>query len=123
MLPAEWQPAAVDTSLLELTGLWHWGPSPYHLRVLPNGWLDLSPAVGGGRASRFRPLGDDRWLGLDGYYSGETLTVGRDADGRPHHLDLATFVFTRTPYDPSAPVPGGVDERGWQPNDPTTSEA
>lgn len=123
VLPAEWQPAAVDTSLLELTGLWHWGPSPYHLRVLPNGWLDLSPAVGGGRASRFRPLGDDRWLGLDGYYSGETLIVGRDADGRPHHLDLATFVFTRTPYDPSAPVPGGVDERGWQPNDPTTSEA
>jgi len=114
-LPAEWRPSAIDPALLELTGLWHWGPSPYHLRVLPNGWLDLSPASGTGRASRFRPLGDDRWLGLDGYYSGETLTVARDSDGRPHHLDLATFIFTRTPYDASAPIPGGVDERGWQP--------
>jgi hypothetical protein len=26
---------------------------------------------------------------------------------------VGTFVFTRTPYDPQAPVPGGVDERGW----------
>lgn len=121
-LPAEWRPSAVEESLLELTGLWHWGPSPYHLRVLPNGWLDLSPATGGGRASRFRPLGDDRWLGLDGYYAGETLAVTRDADGRPHHLDLATFVFTRTPYDASAPVPGGVDERGWQPTETGESE-
>ena len=114
-LPAEWRPAPVDPALLELTGLWHWGPAPYHLRILPNGWLDLSPAVGTGRASRFRPLGDDRWLGLDGYYAGETLTVGRDSDGRPHYLDLATFVFTRTPYNPTAPVPGGVDAAGWQP--------
>lgn len=113
-LPAEWRPSDIDPALLELTGLWHWGPSPYHLRVLANGWLDLTPATGAGRASRFRPLGDDRWLGLDGYYSGETLTVRRDADGRPHHLDLATFVFTRTPYDACAPIPGGVDEGGWR---------
>ncbi len=112
-LPEEWRPAPVDPALLELTGLWHWGPSPFHLRALPEGWLDLAPAAGAGRASRFRPLGHDRWLGLDGYYAGETLTVVRDGAGRPHYLDLATFVFTRTPYDPSAPVPGGVDEAGW----------
>ncbi|MEU6645253.1 serine hydrolase domain-containing protein [Saccharomonospora sp. NPDC046836] len=113
-LPAEWRPANIDRSLLELTGLWHWGPSPCHLRVLANGWLDLSPVSGAGRASRFRPLGDDRWLGLDGYFAGETLTVGRTADGTPGHLNLATFIFTRTPYDPTAPVPGGVDEAGWR---------
>ncbi|MFF5992628.1 serine hydrolase domain-containing protein [Prauserella flavalba] len=113
-LPAEWTPADIDRSLLPLTGLWHWGPTPYHLRVLGNGWLDLVPATGAGRASRFRPLGDDRWLGLDGYYAGETLVVGRASDGTPTHLDLATFVFTRTPYDPAAPVPGGVDEAGWR---------
>ena len=29
------------------------------------------------------------------------------------HLWLATFVFTRTPYDPAAPVPGGVSDEGW----------
>ncbi|WP_199431319.1 serine hydrolase domain-containing protein [Qaidamihabitans albus] len=113
-LPREWRPARTDPALLELTGLWHWGPAPFHLRVLPNGWLNLAPADGPGRASRFRPLGDDRWLGLDGYYAGETLTVGRTAEGTPRHLELATFVFTRTPYDPSAPIPGGVDETGWQ---------
>ena len=35
--------------------------------------------------------------------------MGRDADGVATHLDLATFIFTRTPYDPAAPVPGGVE--------------
>ena len=28
-------------------------------------------------------------------------------------LDLASFRLTRTPYDPGADVPGGVDEAGW----------
>ncbi|WP_158881824.1 serine hydrolase domain-containing protein [Amycolatopsis anabasis] len=113
-LPAEWRPSEVDPALLALTGLWHWGPTAFHLRVLPNGWLNLSPAEGEGRASRFRPAGGDDWIGLDGYYAGETLRVARSADGTPHHLDLATFIFTRTPYDPAAPIPGGVDETGWR---------
>jgi len=99
--------------LLRLTGLWHWGPTPYHLRLIPGGMLDLAP-VATGRASRFRPAGPDEWLGLDGYYAGETLRVGRATDGTPTHLDLATFIFTRTPYDPAAPIPGGVDETGWR---------
>ncbi|GLY69189.1 serine hydrolase domain-containing protein [Amycolatopsis taiwanensis] len=112
-LPEQWRPAEVDKGLLTLTGLWHWGPTPYHLRLIPGGLLDLSP-VGTGRASRFRPTGEDEWVGLDGYYAGETLRVGRAADGTPTHLDLATFIFTRTPYDPGAPIPGGVDEAGWR---------
>ncbi|HJQ46631.1 MAG TPA: serine hydrolase domain-containing protein [Amycolatopsis sp.] len=113
-LPVEWRPSEVDPALLTLTGLWHWGPTPYLLRVIPGGMLSLDPVRGTGRASRFKPLGADAWLGLDGYYAGETLRVGRAADGTPSHLDLATFIFTRTPYDPSAPVPGGVDEGGWR---------
>jgi CubicO group peptidase (beta-lactamase class C family) len=112
-LPREWRPSAVDPALLALTGLWHWGPTPYHLRLLPEGSFSLAPAEASGRASRFRPAGEDTWIGLDGYYSGETLRVGRAADGTPNHLDLATFIFTRTPYDPSAPIPGGVDDKGW----------
>ncbi|MDV6014360.1 serine hydrolase domain-containing protein [Haloechinothrix sp. LS1_15] len=113
-LPAPWQPAETDPALLPLTGLWHWGPAPFYLRVLPGGWLHLGPASGPGRASRFRPLGDDRWEGLDGYYAGEILHVARTTDGAPHHLALATFIFTRTPYDPEAPIPGGVDTGGWR---------
>jgi CubicO group peptidase (beta-lactamase class C family) len=113
-LPIEWAPSPVDPKLLALTGLWHWGPSPYHLRLLPDGQFWLTPANGSGRASRFRQQGEDSWIGLDGYYSGETLTVGRDADGVPNHLDLVTFIFTRTPYDPAAPIPGGVDPAGWR---------
>jgi CubicO group peptidase (beta-lactamase class C family) len=114
-LPDEWRAVATDTRQLELTGLWHWGPSPFHLRLLPGGGFNLAPTEGSGRASRFRPLGEDEWLGLDGYYAGETLRVVRGADGRPQHLDLATFIFTRTPYDSAAPIPGGVDEQGWRP--------
>jgi CubicO group peptidase (beta-lactamase class C family) len=114
LLPNEWQPSTVDSKLLSLTGLWHWGPTAYHLRLLSDGWFSLAPAEGNGRSSRFRPLGEDTWVGLDGYYAGEKLRVGRNADGAPNHLDLVTFIFTRTPYDPSAPIPGGVDDGGWR---------
>ncbi|MHA6801013.1 serine hydrolase domain-containing protein [Bounagaea algeriensis] len=112
-IPQVWRPDGdVDMGLLELTGEWYWGPSPHVLRILPGGLLDLSPMRGGGRASRFRRVDTDTWLGLDGYYSGESLHIGRDADGTPRYLDLNTFVFTRVPYDPQAPVPGGV--AGWR---------
>jgi hypothetical protein len=72
------------------------------------GLLHLGPLPGrSGRASRFRPCADGTWLGLDGYYAGEPLRIA------PDHLDVGTFVFTREPYDPAAPVPGDVDPRGW----------
>jgi CubicO group peptidase (beta-lactamase class C family) len=113
-LPVEWVPQpAADPDLLALTGEWFWGPTPYALRLLPSGWLDLRPQSNAGRASRFRPVGEDTWRGLDDYYAGETLTVHRREDGTPSHLDLATFVFTRTPYDAAAPVPGGFDLGSW----------
>lgn len=113
-LPTPWQPADVDGGLLELTGLWHWGPTPFHLRLLNDGYIDLGPVAEGGRRSRFRPVGEDEWIGLDGYYAGEKLQVGRADDGSPQFLNLATFIFTRTPYDPAAPIPGGVDPKGWR---------
>ncbi|WP_188197629.1 serine hydrolase domain-containing protein [Nonomuraea sp. SYSU D8015] len=103
-LPDEWRPVSADPDLLALTGLWHWGPKPYALRLLPDRGLSLEPLNGAGRASRFVPQADGTWLGLDGYYAGETLRVAAD------HLDLNTFVFTREPYDPAAPVPGGVSD-------------
>ncbi len=103
-------PATVD---LDVLGPWFWGPAPYVLRLQGDGLLHLGGLmpVGGpggpGRSSRFRRRDDGTWVGLDGYFTGEVLTLG------PTVMELATFVFTRTPYDPGAPVPGGVDERGW----------
>jgi hypothetical protein len=116
-LPVEWAPQpSAPAGLLALTGEWFWGPMPFVLRLLADGWLDLRPPSGAGRGSRFRPVRDDEWVGLDGYYAGETLRLHRHTDGSPRHLDLATFVFTRTPYDPAAPIPGGLDQGAW----PTT---
>lgn len=112
--PAPWRPAAdADRRLLPLTGSWFWGTSGYVLRLGAAGAVSLTPAVAGGRGSDFRRVADERWIGLDGYFAGETLAVHRAPDGRVTHLDLGTFVFTREPYDPGAPVPGGADPAGW----------
>ena len=110
--PEPWAPRPAP-DLLELAGYWYWGPNPVELTVHGPDEIALAPASGAGRASRFRPDGAGGWVGLDGYYAGEPLQVVRDGDGRVRSLDLASFVFTRTPYDPAADVPGGVDEAGW----------
>ena len=103
-----WTPAPSPVPLEQL-GVWFWGPSPLLLRSVAGGLLHLGPMPGrAGRASRFSRRDDGTWLGLDGYYAGETLRIAAD------HLDLGTFILTRTPYDPDAPVPGGVDEAGWR---------
>ena len=103
-----WTPSPAPVPLDRL-GVWFWGPAPHVLRALGGGVLHLGPLPGrAGRASRFARGDDGAWVGLDGYYAGEILRFADD------HLDLGTFVFTRSPYDPTAPVPGGVDERGWR---------
>jgi CubicO group peptidase (beta-lactamase class C family) len=114
-----WRPLAeaeVDRELLELTGAWYWGTCAYGLRLLPGRGLSLERLDGAaGRGSRFRARPDGTWVGLDGYYAGETLRAVREEQGRKvSHLDLGSFVFTRVPYEAGAPVPGGVDERGWR---------
>jgi len=114
-LPPPWQPLqSFDDELLALTGTWYWGPTGYNLYLLADRYLRLDPLRGSGRASRFRPEPDGAWTGLEGYYAGERLRIGRDAGGRVTHVDIGTFVFTRTPYDPAAQVPGGVDPDGWR---------
>ena len=111
--PRPWQPSAVDPDVLGLTGPWFWGPAPLALHARPYGWLELRALGQRTRTSRFSPAGDGTWTGLDGYYAGETLRVVRRPGGEVSHLDLASFVLTRTPYDPGADVPGGVDIAGW----------
>lgn len=119
--PAEWTPApAPADDVLELLGPWYWGPAPLVVRAARDGGLRLEGLGERARASRFVRDGDG-WRGLDGYYAGERLTVVRRPDGRVGHLDLATFILTRQPYDPNAPIPGGVDPQGWRGAEPDPS--
>lgn len=113
-LPQPWRPLSeVDQSLLALTGPWYWGPAPFVLRLQADAHLELSALSGTGRGTRFRPAGDGTWLGLNGYWDGETLRPVYAGD-RLSHLDIGSFVFTREPYDAAAGIPGGVDPGGWR---------
>ncbi len=109
--PKPWSADASQTSSLDLIGPWFWGTYEFRLSLAPEGLLRLG-TPGEGRGARFKPVGD-AWVGLDGYYTGEPLAVERDASGRAVRLVLASFVFTRTPYDPDASIPGGIHESGW----------
>ncbi|MEV0243592.1 serine hydrolase domain-containing protein [Streptomyces sp. NPDC050674] len=114
-IPAPWKPLSeVDPSLLDLTGQWYWGTHAFVLRLTAEGLVSLGPLTGGGRRSRFRPNSDGTWTGLDGYYAGELLKAVQRPGGAVSHLDLGSFLFTRQPYDETAPVPGGVDPEGWR---------
>ena len=112
VLPRPWTPADVPPDLLALAGPWYWGTSAFTLSVEGTDRLRLT-ALGAGRSSRFRRGPDGTWLGTDNYYAGERLAVVRAADGSVSHLDLATFVLTRRPYQPGEAIPGGLDDRGW----------
>ena len=110
--PEPWTADAGQTHGLDLAGTWFWGTIAFTLALLPDGGLRLGEP-GEGRGARFA-RSDDGWVGLEGYYAGEPLLVRRDATGHPVQLDLASFVFTRTPYDPAAEIPGDVDPDGWR---------
>ncbi|MFD9629168.1 serine hydrolase domain-containing protein [Streptomyces violascens] len=114
--PEPWRPLPeADEQLLALTGPWYWGTAAYGLRLTADRGVALEPLRGTGRSSRFKAAADGTWVGLDGYYRGETLRAVRQPDGSVSHLDLGSFVFTREPYGPEpAAVPGGVDPEGWR---------
>jgi CubicO group peptidase (beta-lactamase class C family) len=95
-IPDEWVPEATIAEGPELLGQWFWGNTPYTVRV-SDGTLLLALGAGS-RAPRLVPDGAGGFTGQDGYFAGEQLRVVRDADGEILHLDLATFVLTRTPY-------------------------
>lgn len=103
---------AVDEAM-ELIGTWYWGPVEYAIRLAGEGRLELR-AAREGRDCMFHPRGDGTYVGDAGYFHGEQMVPVRRADGSVSHLDIASFVFTRSPYDPSADIPGGVDEGGWR---------
>jgi CubicO group peptidase (beta-lactamase class C family) len=115
-LPAEWKPTHVDVDLLAVLGGWFWGPAPYTLS-LSGGELELSRDGADGRGMRFRRDRAGGWRGVDGYMAGEPLTVVAGPDGGVIALDVGSFIYTRTPYDPAAPVPGGVAADAWHGDD------
>jgi CubicO group peptidase (beta-lactamase class C family) len=109
--PRPWHADAEQADALDIVGPWFWGTYASTLALEPDGGLRLGEP-GLGRGARFARDADG-WTGRDGYYRGEPLRVERDAAGTPVRLVLASFVFTRTPYDTAAEVPGGIDDRGW----------
>jgi CubicO group peptidase (beta-lactamase class C family) len=101
-----WVPTeAVPEPARELLGLWFWGNTATELRW-SDGRLELRSLVRPEGVDRFELRGS-RIVGTDGYHRGEELHIVRNGDGSISHLDVATFVHTRTPYDPEAPIPGG----------------
>jgi CubicO group peptidase (beta-lactamase class C family) len=103
-LPPPWAPSGPVPALVdEILGVWHWGNT-----ALVFSWEGTSLVVGrdSQEKHRFAVVGE-RLLGLSGYHAGEELKVVRNADGSINHLDISTFIHTRTPYDPAAPIPGG----------------
>ena len=109
-VPTPWVPTSeVPTEVAGLPGLWFWGNSAVEARWHNDG-LDLRALTAPGGRSRF-VLREGRLVGVDGYHPGETLHVHRCPDGSVGHLEVATFVHTRTPYDPEVAVPGGHPAR------------
>ncbi|MGI8523017.1 MAG: serine hydrolase domain-containing protein [Nocardioides sp.] len=103
---APWVPTEqMPTEVAAMPGLWFWGNTAVEARW-HNGTLELHDLALHLRAEVFE-LRDGRLVGVDGYHRGETLHVVRRDDGSVSHLECATFVYTRVPYDPGAPIPGG----------------
>jgi D-alanyl-D-alanine carboxypeptidase len=108
-LPAPWRPAApLPPALAGVPGVWHWGNTAV---VLAMEGHDLVARRDREELYRFAVLDDGRVVGRSGYHAGEELHVVRRPDGSVGHLEVATFVYTRTPYDPEAPIPGGHPHR------------
>ena len=106
--PAPWRPTtALPAEVVGVPGVWFWGNTAYELRWHNEGLEMRQMARGGLLWERFE-LGDGGVLkGVMGYHRGETLDVVRRSSGSISHLECATFIYTRTPYDPYVDIPGG----------------
>lgn len=100
----EWTPSvSVPSAFADALGVWHWGNTPFAFALDGD---ELVASSNGAESYRFG-IQDGAVVGLSGYHAGERLNVVRRPDGSISHLDIATFIYTRTPYDPNAPIPGG----------------
>lgn len=102
-----WQPTRdVPAEAAPALGLWFWGNTAIEHRW-HDGGLEQRHLQSGQPGSRFE-LRDGVLVGVRGYHRGEALRVEPGQASGPAHLVCATFVHTRSPYDPRAPIPGGV---------------
>jgi CubicO group peptidase (beta-lactamase class C family) len=105
-LPRPWRPVAdLPVHVQEVLGVWHWGNTA-HAFTWTGREVEVTRLATGGRVFAFLPQPDGTFLGTAGYHHGERLRVVRNDDGSVNHLVCETFVYTREPYDPSAPIPG-----------------
>lgn len=105
-VPEAWTPSAtVPPEVADVLGVWHWGNTA--LGFAWDGHEVVARGLGNGQEHYRFALEDGRLVGTRGYHHGEHLHVVRDESGEPSHLVCATFVYTRTPYDPDVPIPGG----------------
>ncbi len=104
-LPEPWRPSTeVPDVVREVVGTWHWGNTPLDLTWQRDRLVSRHRT--GEVHATWRVRGE-RVVGLTGYHHGEPLHVVRREDGSVSHLVVSTFVLTRAPYDPDAPIPGG----------------
>ena len=100
--PAEVEPWVPSTSVpgavRPLLGWWFWGHTATEWRW-QHDRLEVRTLATGLLAHTFALHDDGRLVGSGGYHRGETLHVHET------HLECATFVYTRVPYDPRAPIP------------------
>jgi CubicO group peptidase (beta-lactamase class C family) len=101
-----WRPATdVPDEVRELVGVWHWGETAFELSW-DGGELRMLELRSQAAYEEYHR--EDRgWVGTDG----TLLEVVRRPDGSVSHLLSETYLFTRTPYDASAPIPGGPPVR------------
>jgi len=103
-VPQPWLPTeSVPAEVAEILGVWHWGPTPHVISFERDVLVVRKDGV---VVYRYAVV-DGRIVGTYGYMAGEELRIVRNDDGSINHLNLATFIFTRTPYDVDAPIPGG----------------
>jgi CubicO group peptidase (beta-lactamase class C family) len=103
---APWLPAAAepDADVLELLGRWWWMGREYELRHdAATEELVMHSLTRSRTPVRLQREAKDVWRGISGENVGEVMTVLRGDDGTPAALDIATFVFTRTPFNSAGP--------------------
>lgn len=109
--PTPWRPTTVlPDEVHGVPGLWFWGNTAYDVRWHNEGLELRAMARRGVVTDRFE-LVDRALVGVLGYHRGERLEVVRRPDGSIRNLECATFVYTRVPYDPDVPIPGGHPRR------------